>query len=79
MKKRWLDALERVFAAEIEGHTLRSKAQIFKELEAGQYVVWVEELLHFKDGLPPMRVAGWGLTDRGRITYCESCPETPAL
>lgn len=67
-------ALERVFAAEIEGHLLQSKAKIYDQLERDGYVERTEERI----AVPPlgtMTVKGWVLTHAGRLTYCMTCDD----
>lgn len=78
MTKIKLNALEKVFKAEIEGafnHVSRcyqSKAKIYKELEAERLVTWCTEQMRFKDGLPALSISikGWQLTPLGHLTYC---------
>lgn len=66
-----IKALEKVFAAEIEGRLpFRSKAAIFKRLHDEGLVEPMER--HF-GGRFPVIVAGWQLTHAGRFMYCSSC------
>lgn len=69
--KRTLVALERIFAAEIEGRLpFQSKALLYLDLcEQGL----VEPMEHTFGGRFPVSVKGWQLTHAGRITYCNSC------
>lgn len=73
--KAQFKALERIFAAEIEGRLpLYSKAKIYREME-------VAGLVHFgtfnlgRDRFGVIKVEGWGLTPAGRLTYCMQCSE----
>lgn len=71
-----LKALERVFAAEIDGRLpLRSKAKIFQRLADDGLVAPMERQF----GVGPwgtLTVTGWQLTHAGRLLYCSSCDET---
>ncbi len=86
ISKQRLAALEKVYAAEIDcalgdrfSAIIQSKAKIYKELEAQGWVQFVEEKIGgFRDGLGPMIIAGWVLTELGRMTYCMSCVEVAA-
>lgn len=68
-----LQALERVFAAEIDGRLpFQSKAKIYARLQEEGLV----EPMETKFGVPPlgvMTVTGWQLTHAGRLMYCMSC------
>ena len=78
MTKRWFDALEKVFAAEIKGVLpFQSKAKVYDELEADGCVAPVTRT--FGDRWPRVTVSGWALTERGRILYCESCVGTKTV
>jgi hypothetical protein len=69
--KKVLRALERVFAAEVEGRLpFQSKAPIYLDLcDEGM----VEPMERTFGGRSPVIVKGWQLTHAGRITYCGSC------
>lgn len=68
MKKCHHKALEKIFAAEIEGRLpLQSKAAVFKELEILGYAKNDSE----KWG--NVTVSGWYLTQLGRLAYCMEC------
>lgn len=64
-----LHALEKVFAAEIDGRMHQSKAQIYHTMAAEglveQYTVVMGASTRF-----PVHVTGWILTHRGMILYC---------
>lgn len=75
LPKAQLEALEKVFAAEIEGRVYQSRAKIFTQLAAEGMV---EEETLTLPGRFPVRVPGWGLTHRGRILYCAACADLPA-
>jgi hypothetical protein len=68
LHKLHLKALERIFAAEIEGRLpLQSKAAVFKELEIMGYAEKGSEKFR------GVTVHGWYLTHAGRLTYCMNC------
>lgn len=71
LTKAKLRALERVFAAEVDGRLpFQSKAKIFRELcESGM----VEPMEWKLVGRFPVTVSGYQLTHAGRIAYCCSC------
>lgn len=76
MTKKDILCLEKIFSAEIYGHLpFQSKSKQYEILEQEGFVEHVEEIRHFRDGLPPMTIEGWVLTELGRMTYCESCKE----
>lgn len=71
--KAELAALERVFAAEIEGRLpFQSKAKIFDKLHAEGFIMPMERNLG-RDGFGAITIAGWQLTHLGRLIYCTSC------
>lgn len=73
LRKPHLRALERLFAAEIEGRLpLHSRAAVFKELENMGYAKHDSETVG-RDRLGEIRVSGWYLTQAGRLTYCMNC------
>jgi hypothetical protein len=73
MKKRHHNALEKVFAAEIEGRLpLQSKARIYEELALLGYVKMDTETLG-RDRFGTISVSGWYLTQLGRLAYCMEC------
>lgn len=73
--KAELNALERLFAAEINGRLpFQSKAKIFQQLSDEGLVQPMERHFH-GDRFGAIKVAGWQLTHAGRMLYCSSCPE----
>jgi hypothetical protein len=71
--KAELEALEKVFAAEIEGRLpFQSKAKIFKLLQKDGLLSPMERTF---GGRFPITVAGYQLTHAGRFIYCSSCQE----
>jgi hypothetical protein len=73
--KKVLQALEKVFAAEIEGRVpFQSRAKVYSSLcDDGLLEPMTMEL----GGRLPLTVSGYQLTHAGRITYCESCRDAP--
>jgi tRNA splicing endonuclease len=75
VNKITLDALEKVFAAEIDDKLpFQSKAKIYRELEEKGFVV------RGKRNFGLVVVEGWYLTHPGRYVYCLNCAdgkETP--
>jgi hypothetical protein len=72
-----LSALEKVFAAEIEGRLpFQSKAIIYRDLLAAGLVSWMER--KFGTGVFAVTVTGYELTHRGRLLYCASCDDAEA-
>jgi hypothetical protein len=70
--KAELCALEKVFAAEIEGRLpFQSKAKIYDKLQERGMVDHAEQ--RFGSGMWRVTVRGWVLTHAGRYTYCKSC------
>ncbi|MGH8261384.1 MAG: hypothetical protein ACREUG_17010 [Steroidobacteraceae bacterium] len=77
LNKATMDALERVFAAEIEGRLpLYSKAKIYDRLCEDGLVEFGTFNLG-KDRFGVIRVQGWSLTHAGRLAYCMNCPDLP--
>ena len=72
LSKRTLAALEQVFAAEINGRMLQSKARIYPALAAQGYVEQVTDVLGAGTRFP-VTVTGYVLTHAGRIAYCRQC------
>lgn len=73
LPKYQLQALEKIFAAEIEGHLpFQSTASVYKKLEADGLVRFGKETLS-SDCLGAITVEGWYLTHAGRLMYCMSC------
>lgn len=73
--KTTLRALERVFAAEINGHLpFQSKARIYQTLNDEGLVAPMER--KFGSGMWAATAKGWQLTHAGRLLYCMSCDET---
>jgi hypothetical protein len=72
MKKAELAALEKVFAAEIEGRLpFQSKAKIFRTLCDEGYLEPMERNFgHDRFGII---VHGYQLSHAGRLAYCLSC------
>jgi hypothetical protein len=70
MTKRELDALEKVWIAEINNRLpfqSRPNAKIYKQLEA-------DGMLQFgSEKWGNVTVSGWYLTHGGRFTYCSTC------
>ena len=75
MKKRWLDALERIWVDEIDDRLpLQSKAKVFRELESeGLVQTWTRNF--GVDRFGEISVTGWALTHAGRFLYCSNCEE----
>jgi hypothetical protein len=72
--KAQLSALEKVFAAEINGNLpFQSKAKIFQCLCDDGYLEPMER--KFGRDRWAITVTGYQLTHLGRLTYCESCPD----
>ena len=72
--KAELNALEKVFAAEINGRLpFQSKAKIFQRLCDGGYLEPMERV--YGSGWSAITVKGYQLTHLGRYTYCASCDE----
>jgi hypothetical protein len=71
--KAVLKALERVFAAEIEGRLpFQSKARIFYELCRDGLIEPMERVF---GGRFPITAKGYQLTHAGRLLYCSSCDD----
>ena len=71
MTKTKLAALEKVFAAEVDGRLpFQSKAKIFKQLHVDGLI---EPMTIVLGGRLPVSVSGYQLTHAGRIMYCASC------
>jgi hypothetical protein len=69
ISKQHFKALEKVFAAEIEGCLpFQSKAAVYNELRLDGMV----EAVSVKMGI--CRVDGYELTHAGRMAYCAQCP-----
>jgi len=73
--KKVLQALEKVFAAEIENRLpFQSRAKVYSSLcDDGLLAPMTMEL----GGRIPLTISGYQLTHAGRITYCESCRNEP--
>lgn len=79
MTKAEMNALEKVFEAEIEGRLpFQSKAKVFSRLCDKGYLEPMDRRLG--DGRFAVTVTGYQLSHLGRITYCASCADeqTPA-
>lgn len=73
MTKRQYNALEKVFAAEIERRLpLQSKALVYEELERLGFVKMDTETMG-NDRFGAIVVKGWYLTQLGRLAYCMEC------
>lgn len=69
--KKVLNALEKVFAAEIDGHLFQSKAKIYQDLcEQG---LLLPDERKVGTGALAVTVRGYGLSHQGRFVYCMSC------
>lgn len=74
--KTILNALEKVFAAEIENRLpFQSKARIFRQLADDGLIEPMER--NFGHDRFGVRVKGYQLTHAGRLLYCSSCDEAP--
>ena len=74
MTKAELNALEKVFAAEIDNRLpFQSKAKIFQRLCDDGYLQPMER--RFGAGWSSINVTGYQLTHLGRLTYCASCAD----
>lgn len=70
--KTTLNALEKVFAAEINNHLpFQSKAKIYQRLSDEGLVEPMER--QFRDHFGEITVKGYQLTHLGRLLYCTSC------
>ena len=76
LRKSEVNALGRMFAAEIEGRLpFQSKAKIFRDLVEAGLASPVDRF--FGSGAFTVRVSGYELTHAGRIAYCETCADAP--
>jgi len=73
LTKAQFKALERVFAAEIQGRVLQSRAKIYDEM-ATDGLVEHGTLILGRDQFGLIKVEGWSLTHAGRLVYCMQCP-----
>lgn len=70
--KAELNALEKVFAAEIEGRLpFQSKAKIFHQLCEDGLLQPMDR--RFGDRFGIVTISGYQLTHAGRLAYCTSC------
>lgn len=70
-----LKALEKVFAAEIEGRLpFQSKAKVFQRLKDEGLVEPMERRFG-SDRFGPIIMSGYQLTHAGRLMYCLSCDD----
>lgn len=70
MNKAAIQALEKVFAAEIEGRLpFQSRAMIYVRLEKEGLV---EEMSRTFPGRFAVIINGWQLTHAGRLLYCSN-------
>ncbi len=73
IRKAHIAALEKVFAAEIDGRLpFQSKAKIYRELQEDGYL---EEMTRVFGGRFSVTVQGFQLTELGRLTYCLTCSD----
>lgn len=71
MTKKTFLALEKVFAAEIEGRLpFQSRARIYQDLCKDGLLSLGQKMY---GGRFPVVVTGYYLTDAGRIAYCMRC------
>ena len=74
MNKQDFTLLGKVFESEISGNvSFQSKSKRFLALEEQGLVSFTEQAIDIKDGLPPMTVKGWVLTQKGHLEYCSEC------
>jgi hypothetical protein len=75
MNKTTIRALEKVFAAEIEGRLpFQSKAKIFRQL-CDDGLLEPMERKFGGDRFGAVTVAGYQLTHAGRFAYCSTCDD----
>jgi hypothetical protein len=75
--KATLNALEKVFAAEIENRLpFQSKARVFQQL-ADDGLIEPMKREFAPDRFGAIVVTGWQLTHAGRLLYCMSCDDAP--
>lgn len=73
MNKRQLQALEKVFSAEINNRLpFQSKAKVYRGLYMDGYLDLMKLTL---GGAWPVVISGYQLTHAGRIAYCDSCQD----
>jgi hypothetical protein len=74
MTKATIKALERVFAAEIEGRLpYQSRAKIYQQLADDGLIEPMERKFGGDRIFGAVTVTGWQLTHAGRLLYCTSC------
>lgn len=74
MTKAEMNALEKVFAAEIDGRLpFQSKAKIYQYLCKDGYLEPMDR--KFGHDRFSVTVSGYQLTHLGRLTYCASCAD----
>lgn len=70
--KQTMSALEKVFAAEIEGRLpFQSKSRIFQKLADDGLLEPMER--RSGTGWSAVTVTGWKLTQAGHFLYCSNC------
>lgn len=70
--KAVMTALEKVFAAEIDGRLpFQSKANIYRDLMVAGLVEPIQR--SFGSGAMAVTVSGYALTIRGNYLYCANC------
>lgn len=78
MTKREIEILERVFSAEVESafngqpHIVQTRSKLAAKLADEGYLHWREIRL---GGRFPITIAGYELTELGRLTYCYCASE----
>ena len=76
--KKVLQALEKVFAAEVEGRLpFQSRAKVYSSLCDDGLLEPMTMVLGGQSDRFPVTMSGYQLTHAGRITYCESCRDEP--
>ncbi len=72
--KKVLNALEQVFAAEIEGRLpFQSRAAIYRHLVEAGMLAPMERTFGAQGIWPAVTAKGYELTHAGRYLYCSSC------
>lgn len=74
LNKQDFTLLGNVSESEISGHVcFQSKSERSLALEDQGLVSFVEHTINLKDGLPPMTVKGWVLSQKRHLGYCSEC------
>lgn len=75
LTRKQLDALEKVWAAEIDGHLpFQSRAKIYKQLCTDGLLSPMERRFGGGEAFSVL-CTGYQLTHAGRLAYCSSCSE----